>query len=708
MKEILLIGNPNTGKTTLFNSLTKSNEHIGNWHGVTVEEKRKKFNAGGEDFELVDLPGIYSLTALSFEEQVAVDYILNNSDKLIINICDLNNLQRNLYLTLGLLELKANVLLAINTMGTKKPFNEVDVYKLKRELGVEVFLFNPSKKKDINELKLVIKNMADKQGAKNSPSYLKEIQKIPEYNKIKNNLNNLEKEKLDFYTIKILEKDEKITEKCSFNSKNIEINSENIQKIAKIRYNYISCISEHCIKRLKNTAYGESKLDKLILNRFLSIPIFLGIMALIFYLTFFSVGAYFSGLLSDFIQNVVGKSLVNFISSVCNVPWVIGLIENGIIAGIGSILSFLPQVVLLFFFLSILEDSGYLARLAFSFEDIFKKLGLSGKSVYTLLMGFGCSATATLTARNMEDKNSKIKTAMLTPYMSCSAKLPIYAVLGGAFFGAANLLVVFCLYLLGVVVAIILSMILEKTALKSKNQSFILEFPPYRVPSFKRILNIIGDNLKQFIVRIGSVIFAMNIIIWLLGSFSFSFEYVAGTNKVSMLETFGRILAPIFIPLGFGNWGATSALIAGLVAKEVIVSSIAIFNGIDVSSGSMTEQVQSSILNPASAVFFTPASALSYMVFCLIYMPCIATMSVLNKEIGTKWTVISIIIELCIAYVLSFLVYNLYNLVASFGAVYLIFILIGIVIISTSIIYIVKHLKSKDKCKICGYKCKKL
>ena len=478
MKEILLIGNPNTGKTTLFNSLTKSNEHIGNWHGVTVEEKRKKFNAGGEDFELVDLPGIYSLTALSFEEQVAVDYILNNSDKLIINICDLNNLQRNLYLTLGILELKANVLLAINTMGTKKPFNEVDVYKLKRELGVEVFLFNPSKKKDINELKLVIKNMAVKQDVKNPPSYLKEIQKIPEYNKIKNNLNNLEKEKLDFYTIKILEKDEKITEKCSFNSKNIEINSENIQKIAKIRYNYISCISEHCIKRLKNTAYGESKLDKLILNRFLSIPIFLGIMALIFYLTFFSVGAYFSGLLSDFIQNVVGKSIVNFISSVCNVPWVIGLIENGIIAGIGSILSFLPQVVLLFFFLSILEDSGYLARLAFSFEDIFKKLGLSGKSVYTLLMGFGCSATATLTARNMEDKNSKIKTAMLTPYMSCSAKLPIYAVLGGAFFGAANLLVVFCLYLLGVVVAIILSMILEKTALKSKNQSFILEFPP--------------------------------------------------------------------------------------------------------------------------------------------------------------------------------------------------------------------------------------
>lgn len=706
MKEILLIGNPNTGKTTLFNNLTKSNEHIGNWHGVTVEEKRKKFNAGGEDFELVDLPGIYSLTALSFEEQVAVDYILNGSDKLMINICDLNNLQRNLYLTLGLLELGANILLAINTMGSKKPFNEVDVYKLKEELGVEVFLFNASSKKDIAELKLLIKKMSDKPKKGIMPSYINKLENCQEFKLIKNSLNVKEKDRLNFYTIKILENDQKIIEKCGFNNKKRKLNADFIQKIAKIRYEYISCISEKAIKKIQKRAYGESKIDKIILNRFLSIPIFLGIMALIFYLTFFSVGAFFSSILSDFIQNVIGANLVNFIAGVCDIPWVIGLFENGIVAGLGSILSFLPQVVLLFFFLSILEDSGYLARLAFSFEDIFKKLGLSGKSVYTLLMGFGCSATAALTARNMEDKNSKIKTAMLTPYMSCSAKLPIYAVLGGAFFGASNIFIVFSLYLLGVVVAIILSMILEKTALKSKNQSFILEFPPYRIPSFKRVLNIIGDNLKQFIIRIGSVIFAMNIIVWLLGSFSFSFTYVPDTGGVSMLESIGKFLAPIFIPLGFGNWGATSALIAGLVAKEVIVSSIAIFNGIDVNAGSMTEQVQSSILNPSSAVYFTPASALSYMVFCLIYMPCIATMSVLNKEIGTKWTVISIIIELVIAYLLSLVVYNLYNFINIFGFGHFAILLIGLIIIGVSVTFIIKHLKSKDKCKACGYKCK--
>ena len=529
---------------------------------------------------------------------------------------------------------------------------------------------------------------------------------MQEFNLIKNNLNINDSNKLNFFAIKILEKDEKIIEKLEFNKKNIKINNDYIQQIAKIRYDYISCLSKVCIKKTQKLAYGESKIDKIILNRFLSIPIFLGIMALIFYLTFFSVGAFFSSLLSDFIQNIIGANLVNFIASICNIPWVIGLFENGIVAGLGSILSFLPQVVLLFFFLSILEDSGYLARLAFSFEDIFKKLGLSGKSVYTLLMGFGCSATAALTARNMEDKNSKIKTAMLTPYMSCSAKLPIYAVIGGAFFGASNLFIIFSIYLLGVVVAIILSMILEKTALKSKNQSFILEFPPYRLPSFKRILNIISDNLKQFIIRIGSVIFAMNIIVWLLGSFSFGFAYVPTDGGVSMLESIGKFLAPIFIPLGFGNWGATSALIAGLVAKEVIVSSIAIFNGIDVNAGSMQNQVQNSILNSSSAVYFTPASALSYMVFCLIYMPCIATMSVLNKEIGTKWTIISIIIEFVIAYLLSFIVYNLYNFMSIYGIGYFLMLALGLIIIVVSIIYIYRHLKNKDKCKACGYKCK--
>ena len=704
MEEILLIGNPNTGKTTLFNNLTKSNEHIGNWHGVTVEEKRKKFKIDDKEFELVDLPGIYSLTALSFEEQVAVDYIFKNLDKLVINICDINNLQRNLYLTLQLLELGINTILVINTMGNKKFYNEVNLDKLQSELGIKAIIINADNKKDIENLKKLIKNQEEIDNNIKIPQYYNLFSNFDDFFKIKKVININDNMLSNFITIKVLEKDENIMKKFNIS---YEISDKYVNKIAKIRYDYINFISKRFITRNKHSAYGESKLDKIFLNRFLALPMFLLIMATIFYLTFFSVGAYLSSFLGDFIQNVLGAKLIGFVSQICNIPWVIGLFESGIVAGLGSILSFLPQVVLLFLFLSILEDSGYLARIAFSFEDIFKKVGLSGKSVYTLVMGFGCSATACLIAKNIEDKNSKIKTAMLTPYMSCSAKLPIYAVLGGAFFGASNVFVVFLLYFIGVVVAILLSMILEKTVLKSKSQSFILEFPPYRVPKIKRIFNIISDNLKQFIIRIGSVIFSMNIIVWLLGSFSFGFNYIPTDGGISMLESLGRFLSPIFVPLGFGNWGATSALIAGLVAKEIIVSSIAIFNGINASETSVNQQIQSSIMNPNSSVFFTQSSVLSYLVFCLLYMPCIATMGVLNREIGIKWTFISILIEFILAYLISFIVYNVYNLCLTYGLGFILILLLGIFIILFSIIFVVKHLKSKDKCKLCGYKCKK-
>ena len=697
MKEVLLIGNPNTGKTTLFNSLTKSNEHIGNWHGVTVEEKRKRFTAEGQTFELIDLPGIYSLTPLSFEEEVATNYVLKNSDMPIINICDINNIQRNLYLTLQLIELNANIILAINTMGKTKRFNEIDLNKLKTELGIEVVLFDADNKTHLAELKKKIVNLGKKKSVKELP-YISKFNKTNEFKSIKENFlsNTLN---ADFCALKCLENDK------NFQAPNFNGNAQTIQEVAEMRYEYISRLCKICVKKVKNTSYGESKLDKIILNRWLCLPIFLGLMLLVFYLTFFSVGAYLSDFLSNFIQNTIGKPIVNFVSSVCKIPWVIGLFEDGIIAGTSSLLSFLPQIVLLFLFLSILEDSGYLARIAFSFEDIFSKLGLSGKSVYTLLMGFGCSATAVLTARNMEDKNSKIKTAMLTPYMSCSAKLPIYAVLGGAFFGASNVLIVFMLYILGVVVALSLSVILEKTSLKSKNQSFILEFPPYRLPSIKRVLNIISENLKQFFIRIGSLLFAVNIIVWLLGSFSFSFKYVAVEGGMSILQSIGKIIAPIFSPLGFGNWGASSALIAGLVAKEVIVSSIAIFNGINVKAGDMQSQVQTSVRLPSSAVFFTPASALSFMVFCLIYMPCVSTMAVLKKEIGTKWTIISIIIELGIAYVLSFIVFNMFGFVEKHGMVKAIILSVAILVVGTSLYFLLKHIFGKKKCKGCKGTC---
>lgn len=656
--KILLVGNPNTGKTTLFNSLTKSNEHVGNWHGVTVSEKEKPFSAFEKKFVLVDLPGLYSLTPLSYEEEVASKYIFENSSCPIINICDINNLKRNLFLTLQLKEVSSEIILFVNTFQNIKN-NKTLKEKIKqaesalKKLDIKFFIGNAENKKDIQKFKKLLLNL--KLNTNN------QIKKIENKYKKENNLNFLH---------------------------------ENREAFLKINSFFGSEIKEE-------RAYGNSKLDKILLNKYLALPIFFGILFLVFYLTFFSLGAALSDLLRELIQNVIGGQIVSWLRSVCSVAWVVDLVETGIIGGVGSILSFLPQVILLFFFLSLIEDSGYLARVAFLFEDIFAKVGLSGKSVYSLLMGFGCSTTAALTARNMEDKNAKIKTAILTPYMSCSAKLPIYAVIGGAFFGASNVLIIFGLYMLGVVVAILLSLLLEQKVLKSKAQSFILEFPAYRIPSPKRTFKILWENVKLFLIRIGTVIFSLNLIVWLLQSFSFGFKFVPTEGGTSMLKAIGTVIAPIFIPLGFGNWGAASALVAGLAAKEIIVSSIAMFNGVDVLGDSMNSQTMRSITSPLSVVFFTPASALSFMVFCLLYSPCLATISVFKKEIGGKWTAISVALQFAIAYILALLTYNIYRLVEELGAVNSIFIFLGLGLIIICSCYLYFKFKKRNFCSYC-------
>ncbi len=323
-------------------------------------------------------------------------------------------------------------------------------------------------------------------------------------------------------------------------------------------------------------------------------------------------------------------------------------------------------------------------------------------------MAFGCGTTAALTARNMEDKNAKIKTALLTPYMSCSAKLPIYAVVGGAFFGKTNPIVVFFLYILGVCVALLVSFLLEKTKLKSKEQSFILEFPKYRFPSLKRIFIVIWQNTKSFLVRVGSLLISINVIIWILQSFTFDFKFVKTSGGVCVLETLGGIFAPVFSPLGFGTWGAVSALLAGLIAKEVIVSSIAMFNGIDMESGGANKQIMSSLTIASSVVSFTNASALSFMVFCLLYSPCLSTISVFRKEIGRKWTSIAILIHLLVAYTASFAVYRLAILFESLNFVVCIAIFVSLLIVGFCAFNVIKKIKTGktcSNCDVCG-KCK--
>ena len=473
---------------------------------------------------------------------------------------------------------------------------------------------------------------------------------------------------------------------------------------SQLRYDFIEKLLNDCAVRTKDI-YGYSKFDKVLLNKWLAFPFFLLLMSCVFYLTFFSIGSFLSELLTGFL-GIITSPILGFLANVLGQGIIYDLFENAIFGGLSTVLSFLPQVVLLFFFLSVLEDSGYLSRIAFIFEDILSKVGLSGKSVYTLLMGFGCSTTAIMTSRNMEDKNAKIKTALLCPYMSCSAKIPIYTVIGGAFFGAKNIFCIVGLYLLGVVVAIVVSKILEKTVLKSKEQGFILEFPPYRRTSLKRVGKILWSNVKAFLFKVGSVMLSMNVLIWILSSFSFKFSYVSATGGVSMLETIGRLLSPIFSPLGFGNWAVVSALLAGLVAKEVVVSSIAMFNGVDASANTLLSE---SVLLSTSAVFFaTKASVMSFLVFCLLYTPCVASISMLLHEIGAKWTTISIVVQLFVAYVLSFFIYNFAFAIEIFGFFKPFFVLVGFFVVIFSVFCVVKKFKKKKcfECNGCSKNCK--
>lgn len=688
MKEVLLVGNPNAGKTTLFNSLTRSNEHVGNWHGVTVENKKKSFFWKGEEYVLVDTPGIYSLCSLSFEEEVSVKTILASGGKKIINICDQNNLQRNLYLTLCLLERGCDVVLVVNEID-KKPIYKIDYKKLSENLSVDVVGINAEKQIGVERLK----DLLSKKSLKHNLPYLKKLSvDLNVFSAVKD-------ENKDYMTIKAYERDERYFNSLGFKTEKIfeSVPENSVEVLSKLRYDFIDEVLASCSTRTSDV-YGKSKLDKIVLNKWLAFPVFLLVLSGIFYLTFFSVGAFFSDVLSNFL-NLLTTPILSLLEKAVGNSWLYDLFNVAIFGGVGTVLSFLPQVVLLFFFLSVLEDSGYMSRIAFIFEDILGRIGLSGKSVYTLLMGFGCSTTAIMTARNMDDKNAKLKTALLCPYMSCSAKIPIYTVIGGAFFGAKNIYVIIGLYLLGVVVAISISKILDMTLLKSEKQSFILEFPPYRKTSLKRVRKILWKNLKEFLIKVGSIMISMNIIIWVFSSFSFTFSYVPEQGGVSMLESFGRLLAPIFAPIGFNNWAIVASLLAGLVAKEVVVSSIAMFNGID---GNATKLVSESILLPASVVFFaTKASVLSFLVFCLLYTPCIASISMLMQEIGKKWTFFSIAIQLFSAYVVSFVVYNIAFAFEIFGFWAVFAVLCGIFAILFAFLFIWKRFKTKRLCAHC-------
>lgn len=696
---VALVGNPNVGKTSLYNRLTHSFEHVGNWHGVTVSASEKNAVNSG-NIVVADLPGLYSLTAITGEEALSRDYIYQNKDAIIVCVCDACNLERNLYLALQLLEFGAKIILAINMIDdAEKEGIFIDEKSIEESLGCKVIKICAKKKESVDTVLTAAKNYKE--------NYAEKVKKLPYLDdstiltaeKLINQKDSDLQLNKKYSTIKILENDEYIIEKLklSFAEKTaIKKLNYDLSEIAALRYSFIEKIMTASIKYSpkknsnKKSAFVNF-LDRMSLSNIFALPIFLLIMFGIFYLTFGSLGKLLSELLKSFFNNIVYKNVLSGLNYLDVPDWISGLITEGIILSITGVLQFIPQISIMFFCLTFLEDSGYLSRIAFLTDGFFRKLGLSGRSVFTMIMGFGCTATAVLSARALEDDLVRRKTVLLTPFMSCSAKLPVYTIIVGAYFSFSPI-IIFLLYFSGIMVALLLACIFEKiTKFKSGNETFIMEMPSYRFPSIKRLFQILLNNIAVFLIRIGTVIFSLNIIIWILANFSFVSGFSSNSDD-TILAFIGKIICPVFYPLGFGNWRAVTSLLSGIIAKEAIMTSIEGLGGIALVFGTN---------NPL-------LSALPFLVFILFYPPCIAAISATIKESGIKWALFGILIQTLIAYFAALLVRILILLYLINSGVFL-GVLIVSVLIMGSLIILIKSKKNgmNISCGYCKHKCGK-
>ena len=669
---ISLLGNPNVGKTTLYNNLTKSFEHIGNWHGVTVEAKSKSFKYGGDTVTMTDLPGIYSLNVYSNEEAVSRDNVLQKKSDIIINICEVNNLARNLYLTLQLLETGAPLVLAVNmTDELKLQGKTIDYQKLGVLLGVPVVPISAKYREQTDVLLETAVNCAKK-------------------NKGKSKFNDKVFSKTEYLRILSLEKIP---------------GGDEYEAMAELRYAYIDKIAAACVgfagrqdKKRKDKYRWSDKtpsggtpsggIDKILLNKYFALPIFACVMGLVFYLTFGLVGKFLSDCVRGLINGVAGCAVFNALTSINAPAWICCLVRDGVFGGVGSIISFLPQITLLFLFLALLEDTGYLSRVAYMTDGLFGKIGLSGRSVFTMLMGFGCSATAVMTARNCDSKQMRVKTVLITPFMSCSARLPVYAMVAAAFF-INQWLLIFLLYMLGIAVALLVSWVLERIpAFRCPKPDFIMEMSPYRLPTAGRVGMIIWTNMKSFLTRVATVVFGLTVIVWILSNFTFTFGYVPqNPGQSSMMQNISGLIAWIFKPLGFGNWRAATALLSGFVAKETIIAALQSIAG--------TNDIAAVLNNDIIC-------AISFVVFVLLYVPCISTVGAIKKELGTKLMWISIFMQLGIAYIVSFVVYWTGRLLTCGNAGLIIGVLILAAIMLYTAVVFCKIKKKRILCKNCA------
>ena len=657
-----LVGNQNCGKTTLFNQLTGSKQHVGNFPGVTVDRKDGVIK-GHNNTLITDLPGIYSMSPYSSEEIVTREFVIREKPKGIINIVDATNIERNLYLTMQLLELGFPMVVALNMMDElRENGGSVLVNEMEDALGVPVIPISAAKAEGIEELIQHAIHVAKYQEKPLETDFCRKEEGVHRGIHAVMHLIEDHAEKAEipvrFAASKIMEGDEKILEQLNLteNEKNLledisrqteeETGLDRAASIAQMRFAYIEDVcSESVIKPKESREHLRSrKIDRFLTGKYTGIPAFVGIMAVVFWLTFNVIGAFLQGLLESGITALT--NVVDHAMTAAHVNSVVhSLVIDGIFSGVGGVLSFLPIIVTLFFFLSLLEDSGYMARVAFIMDKLLRKLGLSGRSIVPMLVGFGCTVPGVMASRTLPSERDRKMTILLTPFMSCTAKLPIYAFFTAAFFPKRGALVMIGLYVFGIVMGILMALIFKKTAFKGEAVPFVMELPNYRLPGAKNVGHLLWDKAKDFLQRAFTVIFIATIVIWFLQNFDMGLNMVSDSQN-SILALVAGVLAPIFLPVGFGDWRIVTALISGFMAKESVVSSLTVLFG---SSAALQGTL-------------TVAGVAALLVFCLLYTPCVAAIASVKRELGGKWAAAMVFGQYLIAWVVAFVVYQIAGL----------------------------------------------
>ena len=657
-----LVGNQNCGKTTLFNQLTGSNQHVGNFPGVTVERKSGTARSH-KDCTIVDLPGIYAFRPYTDEEIVTRDFILDEKPDGIINIIDATNIERNLYLTLQLMELQTPMVLALNMMDeVRGNGGSVDVEALSQALGIPVVPISAGKNEGVQELMDTAVQTAKQ---RHLPQVTDFCPFGPVHRCIHAVCHMIEDHAKEmglpvrFAATKLIENDPILREKLQVHDNELEAMEHAVDQmeaecgldrnaaLADMRYTFIEDVcAKTVVKCQESREHRRSeRIDRVLTGKYSAIPVFLLVMMAIFYLTFNVIGKVLSDWLAmgiDWLTGVVDLGLTAYGIN----PVVHSLIVDGIFTGVGTVLSFLPIIVTLFFFLSILEDTGYMARVAFVMDQLLRKIGLSGRSIVPMLIGFGCSVPAIMATRTLSSERDRKMTILLTPFMSCSAKIPIYGVFSAAFFPRHAALVMIGLYVTGILVGILAAMVLDQTAFRGNPVPFVMELPNYRFPSLKSVLLLMWDKAKDFLERAFTVIFVATIVIWFLQTFDTRLNVVTDQTE-SLLAMIGALIAPIFTPLGFGDWRAATALISGFIAKESVVSTLGVLLG------------SASDVGAALGTMFAPVTAVSFLVFTLLYTPCVAAITAVRRELGSGWKAAGVaLLQCCVAWLTSFVVYH--------------------------------------------------